>query len=84
MTHTPSKLPRRWAQRQALNHGWAKTPRPDILTREYPRAYEPNARTKHRIYTSNDDDSSSGSDFDHDHDAGYNSAGEPESKAEYY
>lgn len=85
MAHPQSKLPRRHAQRQALNHGRAKTPLPSTPSHKHLRAYRRPAKKKQRSSASiSGDDSSSDSDSDSDHDSGYNSASGLESKAEHY
>lgn len=83
-----TRLPRRHAQRQALNHGRART----LLRQKGPQACLPPAKAKHRPTASSSDDedendsssSSYDSDSESDHDSGYTSDSNIESKAEYY
>lgn len=78
MAHPP-RFPRRHAQRQALNHGRAKTPPSDKRRRSFERA----AKKEQRSSTSSDcDDSDSDSEFDNN--SGYNSTADLDAKAEYY
>ncbi|PVH71726.1 hypothetical protein DL98DRAFT_553525 [Cadophora sp. DSE1049] len=82
-----TRLPRRHVQRQALNHGRART----LLCQKGPQACPPLAKAKRRATASSFDDedekdssSSSDSDSESNHDSGYNSDSVIESKAEYY
>ena len=83
MARPPPKLPRRHAQRQALNHGRVETSPSGPPSRERPRLYKPLAKKKKRSSTpSDDDDSDSGSDSNND--SGYNSADHLNAEAKYY
>lgn len=84
MARPPPKLPRRHTQRQALNHGRAKTPPSGLPSRERPRSHKPPAKKEKKSSASSDDDSDSDSSSDSDNDSGYNSAADLDAKAEYY
>lgn len=91
MTRPPPRLPRRHAQRQALNYGRAETPPSSTPSRGRLRFYKPPAKKEKRLPTSSasdstgsDSDSGSESSSDSDNDSGYSSATGLAAKAEYY